>query len=231
MFDIQEQKFILVQILKDIYSDKEIAPVMGFKGGTACYLFYNLPRFSVDLDFNLLDKKKEDIVFRRIKKILKEYGNLKEARQKRYTLFFLLSYKEEATNIKVEISRREFPDNYELKNYLGISMLVMKKEDIIAHKMVAFLDRSSIANRDLFDLWYFFKNNWPTNKEIVRLRTGENFKNYLKKCIEKIKKINETYILQGLGEILDKKQKRWVRENLKKELLFLMQNYLESQSD
>ncbi len=35
---------------KDIYTDPMIGPILGFKGGTAVYLFYNLNRFSVDLD-------------------------------------------------------------------------------------------------------------------------------------------------------------------------------------
>jgi len=226
MFDIKKHKFILVQILKDIYSNKEIAPILGFKGGTACHLFYNLPRFSVDLDFNLLDENKNDLVFEKAKEILKKYGQLKETREKHFTLFFLLSYGQRLKNIKVEISKRKFPDHYEVKNYLGIPMIVMKKEDILSHKFVALLERKNIANRDLFDLWYFLKNNWPINEELVEFRTKERFKDYLKKCIKIVEKVNEKYLLQGLGEILDKKQKKWVKENLKKELLFLMKYYL-----
>ncbi len=228
MLKISEHKFILVQILKDVYSDKEIAPMMGFKGGTACYLFYKLPRFSVDLDFNLLDKDEKDLVFSRIKNIMIKYGDLKEARMKRNTLFYLLSYGDESTNIKVEISRRDFPDHYEVLNYLGISMLVMTKADIMAHKLVALLDRSSMANRDLFDLWFFFNNRWKINQELVELRTREKLGDYLKKCEEEVKNINNIYILQGLGEVLNAKQKYWVKENLKNELLFLLRNFRES---
>jgi predicted nucleotidyltransferase component of viral defense system len=230
MLKISEHKFILVQILKDIYSDKKIAPLMGFKGGTACYLFYKLPRFSVDLDFNLLDKDEKDLVFSRIKNIMIKYGDLKEARMKRNTLFYLLSYGDESTNIKVEISRRDFPDHYEVLNYLGISMLVMTKADIMAHKLVALLDRSSMANRDLFDLWFFFNNRWKINQELVELRTGEKLGDYSKKCEEEVKNINNIYILQGLGEVLNVKQKHWVKENLKNELLFLLRNFRESSS-
>ncbi|MCK4337688.1 MAG: nucleotidyl transferase AbiEii/AbiGii toxin family protein [Candidatus Aminicenantes bacterium] len=228
MLKISEHKFILVQILKDVYSDKEIAPMMGFKGGTACYLFYKLPRFSVDLDFNLLDKAEKDLVFSRIKNIMIKYGDLKEARIKRNTLFYLLSYGDESTNIKVEISRRDFPDHYEVLNYLGISMLVMTKADIMAHKLVALLDRSSMANRDLFDLWFFFNNRWKINQELVELRTREKLGDYLKKCEEEVKNINNIYILQGLGEVLNAKQKYWVKENLKNEILFLLRNFRES---
>ena len=134
----------MVQMLKDIYSDIEIASLLGFKGGTAVYLFYNLPRFSVDLDFNLLNVERKETVFKRIELILKKYGELKEKREKRFTLFFLVSYSEEAQNVKVEISKNDFPDTYEIKNYLGIPMLVMKRDDMFAHKLVALLERNLI---------------------------------------------------------------------------------------
>jgi predicted nucleotidyltransferase component of viral defense system len=55
MIDNNKHRYFLVQILKDIYSDRELANLLGFKGGTALMFFYDLPRFSVDLDFNLLD--------------------------------------------------------------------------------------------------------------------------------------------------------------------------------
>lgn len=228
MFDIQKHKFILIQILKDVYSDKEIGSVLGFKGGTAVYLFYNLPRFSTDLDFSLLNEKKADLVFKRIAQISRKYAVIKDSRQKRFTIFFLLSYSQESKNIKIEISKRKFPEYYEVKNYLGVSILTMKKEDIFAHKLVALLDRKSIANRDLFDLWYFLKNNWEINRALVELRTKEKFKTYLRKCLKAFEKVNETYILQGLGEVLEKEYKAWAKENLKKDLIFLMKYYLET---
>ena len=49
----------MLQILRDIYSDLELANYLGFKGGTALMFFHGLPRFSVDLDFNLLKPEKK----------------------------------------------------------------------------------------------------------------------------------------------------------------------------
>ena len=80
--DISVHKSILLQILKDIYSDADISPYLGFKGGTAAYIFFDLDRFSVDLDFDLLDEAKEEQVFSRIEQIVKNYGQIKEARKK-----------------------------------------------------------------------------------------------------------------------------------------------------
>lgn len=229
MLNISKHKFVLVQMLKDIYSDVSIASLLGFKGVTATYLFYNLPRFSIDLDFNLLDISKKDFVFEKTNDILKKYGRLKEAAKKKLTLFFLLSYGAGERNIKIEISKRVFLNSYEIKNYLGIPMLVLKKEDMFAHKLAALLERKNIANRDIFDLWFFMKNNWEVNKELLKLRTKMEYCPYLKKCIVKIENVNQRHILHGLGEILDEKQKVWTKENLKKEVLFLLKFYLENQ--
>jgi len=228
MLNIQKHKFIMVNILKDIYSDISLGPLLGFKGGTCAYLFYDLPRFSTDIDLNLLDSGEKDFVFTKIGEILKKYGEMKDMQDKRSTLFFLLSYKDDAHNIKVEISKKEFPNHYKLKNYLGIPMLIMEREDMFSHKLVALLERKFIANRDLFDIWFFMKNNFEFNKEIIELRTEMDHKKYFKKCISVIEKINEKYILQGLGELLSEQQKIWVKKNLKKELLFLFNFYLEN---
>ncbi len=67
MVDIKKHKFFLFQILKDIYEDKDLAAILGFKGGTALTFFYDLPRFSVDLDFNLLYADKEEMVYEKVR--------------------------------------------------------------------------------------------------------------------------------------------------------------------
>lgn len=56
---------VLINTLNTIYSDSQIRTLVGFKGGTAAVLFYKLPRFSVDLDFDLLDESKKELVFER----------------------------------------------------------------------------------------------------------------------------------------------------------------------
>ena len=222
MLDIVAHKTILLQILKDIYGDLSIAPVLGFKGGTACFLFYDLPRFSVDLDFDVLEPSKEDIVFEKVRNLLGSYGRLQDAHKKRHTLFFVLSYEKGERTIKVEISRRDFGSAYEIKNYLGISMLVMRKEDIFAHKLVALLERKQTANRDLYDVWFFLKSRWEINKRIVEQRTQMAFKAYLKKCVALVEKIDANRILAGLGDPLDNDQKRLAKRQLKEDLLFLL---------
>ncbi|MBU4284893.1 nucleotidyl transferase AbiEii/AbiGii toxin family protein [Patescibacteria group bacterium] len=230
MTDITKHKNIMIKILKDIYTDNTLGPVLGFKGGTAALLFYGLDRFSVDLDFDLLDETKEDYVFKQIKKILENYGTIKEARKKRFNLFYLLSYTEKTQgeqNIKIEVNRRNFDSKYEVTNYYGISMLVMTKEDMFAHKMVAMYERIEKTSRDVFDVWYFLQNDWPINKQIVENRTKISYKEFLSNSIKALEKLDNKNILAGMGELLDKKQKIWAKTNLKKDVLFLLRMRLE----
>ena len=223
--DIIKHKNILIKILKDIYTNPSLGPILGFKGGTAAYLFYDLPRFSVDLDFDLLVPEKENFIFAQIREILATYGTIKRADKKKFTLFYLLSYAGKAEggqNVKVEINRRQFGSRYEIRSYLGISMRVMVQEDMFAHKLVAMYERLSKTNRDIFDVWYFLKNDWPINKEIVEARTQMSFKDFLQKCIGLLAEVDNRHILAGMGELLDEKTKLWAKQNLKKDLLFLL---------
>ena len=57
--DTNKHKFFMLQLLKDLFSDALLSSVLAFKGGTATMFFYDLPRFSTDLDFNLLNPEQE----------------------------------------------------------------------------------------------------------------------------------------------------------------------------
>jgi predicted nucleotidyltransferase component of viral defense system len=219
----------MVQILKNIYSDTSISPFLGFEGGTAVYMFYGLDRFSVDLDFDLLDENKEEFVFEKVEQIVKNYGKIKEARKKRFNLFFLHSYEEKSQNIKVEINRRSFGSRYEIKTYLGISMLVMVRDDMFGHKLMAMYERFGKTNRDIYDVWFFLKNNWLLNKGIVEKRAGLSFKNFLLKCIDILEKTNDRNILAGIGELLDSKQKTWAKAKLRTSTIFLLKVMLHNE--
>ena len=68
--DKQKHKLYMAQILSLIFKDKDLCNVLGFKGGTSLMFFHGLPRFSTDLDFNLLDTDKLDLVYAKVRQIL-----------------------------------------------------------------------------------------------------------------------------------------------------------------
>ncbi|MCX7589663.1 MAG: nucleotidyl transferase AbiEii/AbiGii toxin family protein [Patescibacteria group bacterium] len=228
MFDKQKHQTILIKILKEIYSDSLLAKNLGFKGGTALYLFYDLPRMSVDLDFNLIDEAKKDLIFEKIKKILSLYGKLEEATEKRYTLFFLLNYEKTQRKIKVEISKRAVHPYYEIKNYLGIPIFVVDKKGLASGKLSAFLTRKKFASRDLFDLWFILKNEFDFDENYLKKQIKLDLKSALRKAMKKVKTIKPNQLLQGIGELIEEKQKNWIKEKLKNEVLFYLNLYLKN---
>jgi predicted nucleotidyltransferase component of viral defense system len=220
--DISTHKTILFQILKEIYTDTSISPHLGFKGGTAALMFYGLDRFSLDLDFDLLDESQEDQVFERVEQIIQNFGSLKESHKKRFNLFCLISYDDKARNIKVEINRRQFGSRYEIKTYLGLSMRVMVLEDMFAHKLMAMHERIGKTGRDIYDVWFFLQSRSPINKAIVENRASISFDELVKKCIDQLEKTDNRRVLQGLGELLTPSQKDWARAKLKEETIALL---------
>lgn len=227
--DYSKHKTILLQILKDIYSDTSIAPYLGFKGGTAALLFYGLDRRSVDLDFDLLDDNKEDAVFNKIQLIAASHGTITDSRIKHFNLLNVISYTPGAQKIKVEVNRRNFGSRYEVRTFLGISMLVMVKEDMYAHKLMAMIERLGKTSRDVYDVYFFEKNNWEINKDIVEARSKMIFNETIVKCIQLLEKMDNKHILDGLGELLTEPQKDWAREKLRTDTIFLLRARLESE--
>src|SRR3989339_753904 len=183
--ELHEQ--FMIKILLDIYRNKFLSQNLYFKGGTAFYLFYDLSRFSTDLDFDISTncKNKEEL-FKELKNILAKYGEIKDARIKMNTVFFVLSYEKGERLIKIEASKRDFPQKHEIKNIFGVDIKLLNLDLLCAHKLVALTER--IKARDLFDTYFIFLNEFPINKEIIKIRTDKNYKEFLKYLKNKIDK-------------------------------------------
>lgn len=184
--NIDKHKYYMAQILGQVFRDKELSRVLGFKGGTALMFFHQLPRFSTDLDFNLLDASQQDKVYNKVKAIL--------------------------SMLKVEISNRGYPNHYETRTLAGTDIRVMILEDMFAHKLCAMGER--LSPRDVFDCWFFLQQHTAINPEIVRIRTGMEVDEYSKQCAEQVQNASPKLLMQGLGEVLDTKMKTFVKTKL-----------------
>jgi len=221
------------RILQDIYSDTSISSLIGFKGGTCAYFLYGLTRFSVDLDFDLFstDEATQKLVYEKIGSMLKKYGEVKDSYIKQNTVFFLLSYSDADHNVKVEVNVRilmhNIKEHYEMKEYLGISMFAAKKDYMFASKLSALTSRRTLAMRDIYNVWFFAKNNWGINATVVKARTGKTVKDHIADCIPVIEAVKDNEILRGLAELLSgEKEKAWVKTYLRKETVLLLKNYM-----
>lgn len=233
--DITLHKTNLTNILIDIYKDSFLGPKLGFKGGTAALLFYKLPRFSIDLDFDLTADFKKDTIelqefVKKMTALLSAKFEIKDQSTKYNTLYWLVSYGTGLAHIKVEISTRDNPYNhYNLVLFYGTTIKVIDIKDMIAHKMVAVTERGILANRDLFDIHYFMglPEASQINYQIIRYRTGKNPKEFYLFLLDYLNKINSKNILSGLGEVLTDSQKDWAKAKLLVEIKGLIQRQID----
>lgn len=219
----------MLRVLADISADPSLSVNLGFKGGTCCYFLHGLDRFSVDIDLDSLDARKDGAVMTRLRAVLAAYGEVKIGQR------LALKYPGSLQALIVDVSVRHdinALNTYEVRDIVsGVPLKVLCKEDIFAHKLVALTDRSAerderdrfVANRDLYDIHFFFSHLWTFNEDIIRLRTGMSAKAYLAHAARFVgRHVDEAQVLEGLGSLLDDKKRAWVRANLKRETLRLM---------
>ncbi len=220
----------MLEILASISQNPLLANNLGFKGGTACYFLHGLDRFSVDLDFDLINKQKEQEVMAELLKLLKQFGKIKTKTS------IKLIYDPQYQALKIDVSKRynRNKDNtYEIVSIIpGINLKVLQKKDIFAHKLLAITLRSKensgktpfIANRDLYDIAFFFQHNWQYNPIIIENQTNMTVKKYLQQVYDYIEKyVNSRTILDRLGELLTPSRRTWVKKHLKNYVLTQLQ--------
>lgn len=212
-FNPQLHKQMLIKILIDIF--KKLNNKAGFKGGTCAYLFYDLPRISLDLDFDILKPLTEKDIDE-LKIIFNKHTEIKESYDKKFTTFFLLDYEKNTPNIKVELNKRIWDNNsYKLIWFMGVEMKIVDRATLLTNKIVALTNRRQPVARDLFDVYYLLQMGYPINEKLVRERTGKSLSSYLKSLPKFINKhYSAKNILHGLGELLDEQQKQWVKNQL-----------------
>lgn len=200
--DKQKHKLYMAQILSQIFKDKELCNVLGFKGGTALMFFHNLPRFSTDLDFNLVDESMQDLVYDKIRRILLQYGTIDDEAKKLYGPILVLNYGKGERMLKVEISNRQYDNHYEMKTLAGTDIRVLTIPDMFAHKLCAMGER--LSPRDIFDVWFFINNlRANINENIIRQRTGKSVAEYTEWCAKRVSESSPKLLMQGLGEVID----------------------------
>lgn len=222
LFDPDVHKRYLSLLLTELA--KAFPEKIAFKGGTCAYFFYNLPRFSFDLDFDMIrdfDATDKDV----FRAVLARHGQAKEFRDKQNTLFCLFDYGKGHPNIKVEISRRVWKNNvYKPVWFLGVPLAVADETTVLTNKLVALTDRKTAVARDLYDSWFFLKSGFPVSESLVKERTGKDLGAYLRQAIDFIRK---TYtprnVLHGLGDTLDEKQKSWAKDHLVSETVLAIE--------
>ena len=220
--NISLHRRVLLSLLQKLYKQADLAPLLGFKGGTSLYFLHGLPRFSVDLDFNLIANNAA-FPAETMQQILESELTLHDAHEKEHTWFWNGVYEPGQWNVKVEVSKRLFQDAYNHESLFGLALPVLSLEHQLSHKLCAITDRNIMVNRDLFDTHFLLKKHISIAEDIIRQRTGKGLKGYLDDLIEYIPQhMSKRGILDGLGELLNPETKQWTQDSLLEERLFLL---------
>jgi len=205
-------------ILKNIFSH-DIGKLLAFKWGTLAYLIHNLDRFSTDIDLDILDISQEQAILQSMREILVMIWDIKNETLGQNLHRWIFRYDDKSMNIKIELNKRIFKTNtYHIQNIAETKILCMTPDSMFANKLLALSER--LYNRDLYDVHFFFKNNFPFNQEIIIERSGLTTDKFFTQLLKKLPShFKESTILAGLGEVLDEKQKLWVKKSLLEETL------------
>lgn len=202
----------MFKLLSAILKNKTFASKLYFKGGTCAALRGILPRFSIDLDFDLLDKSLIPTLRPQFAKMVSRLGfTLKD--QSQHALQFFLKYDapDKARNtLKLEISDLVSPNNeYEIVNLHELNLVCQTQtiSTMVANKLVASLGRlernGHVSGRDFFDLREFMLAGLPINYAVVEERTGQNYNSYLTQLLKYVKtELNPGQLYQDLNPLL-----------------------------
>ena len=226
----------LYQLLTEIVDDQFLSKNLIFKGGTCAALMGKLDRFSVDLDFDIKDRSLNHEVGSTLEKIAESLDF--EIKDKNAEFMqYILKYKAPAQHrntLKIDIVNTPFGSDVSKPVYLSdIDRYVVCQtvETMFSHKLVAITDRyakhRTVAGRDIYDIYYFFINNYQYSPDIIRERTSKPAGRYFESLIEFIgERVDQTTINEDLNMLLPLKRFASIRKTLKIETLNLLRGEL-----
>lgn len=222
----------LYRLLIGIADDAFLASILRFKGGTCAAMRSIIERFSIDLDFDLLEPKQIPSVRKHLEVIFKKLGLTIKEQSQRAPQYFLKypNVAEERNTIQLDIA---FPppksNEYEPIRFNDIDRIIHCHTipTAFANKLVTVRDRyetfRSIAGRDIFDIHTFFIKAYRYRSEVIEERTGKSATEFLKILKTFIEDhVTQTILDQDLNSLLPPEQFQKIRKNLKREVLMFL---------
>ena len=159
----KHKEFMLKILLRTFQSPLKDA--LAFKGGTLAFLCYGLPRFSTDIDLDLLDHNREAELLELMQDILEDIGDIKNKTLGKDLHRWIFRYDQSGMNIKVEVNKRPLDGNvYERKMIENTPVYCMSQSSMVANKIVALYNRA--YPRDLLMCIIFCKTTFLAKKKL-----------------------------------------------------------------
>ena len=236
MLDLRPEDIIhkstLHRLLMEIVDQPLMAQRLAFKGGSCAAMLGYLDRFSVDLDFDVLEGADETELRKIFRQVFEQLG-FSVTLEFDKVLFFQLRYPSspgKRNTLRVGASNIRVASNqYKVQYFPEIDRLINSQtiETMFANKLVAVMDRyaqhQTIAGRDIYDIHHFFVQGYAYDGAVIRERTGMEPKEYFGKLIDFIREhVTQTIINEDLNSLLPNRQFQQVRKILIPETLAIL---------
>ncbi len=210
----------IIEVLQKV-AKSPAGPLLAFKGGTALRLFWDLPRYSQDVDFTLLRENLRDEVYREIHQIAEvSRYEITDAVKKRRTVLFEFRFQWEGPNfhLKVEVSS-PLPEDRQAgeipvrtASLRGVPVLVLREERLTAQKLCALYERE--APRDVYDFSFILRRRLKVDWPYVLARTGLKAKEeFFQKIQQKIQRFPKRKLVTDVGKLVSAEEREWLKKN------------------
>ena len=219
----------MYRVLTEIADDTALNELLRFKGGTCAAMRGIIDRFSVDLDFDLIDDKKITNANSHLEKIFKKLGlQIKDHSHSVPQYFVKYDNKPgERNTLRLDVTTPPPAANdYEPVRLTEIDRIIncQTPETMFANKLVAILERyekyKSIAGRDIFDVHTFYTKGLTFKAQIIEERRKTNLREFLDELCSFIEKnITQTILDEDLNTLMPPEAFHKIRKYLKGEVV------------
>jgi len=196
----------VVQALARSRAGSQIA----FKGGTALKLFYDLPRYSEDVDYDSLPGVSARELMKSLRELFKKRRwEITDEAVKYFTVLLELRFAgpERHFRVKIEISTREKELETTILSFRGVPILTLEPSFLMTEKLLTFVDRQ--AGRDIFDAWFILQHEFPLKESLIRRAFGEPA-DFYQAMVNIVEKADPKKILRDTGKLLGRDHRNWI---------------------
>jgi hypothetical protein len=206
----QYRENTIIEVVQTV-AKSEAGSHLAFKGGTALKLFYDLPRYSEDIDYDFLGKISPQRMMDILKSVAaKKKWEVTDDAVKYNTILLELRFSGPERNfrVKIEVSTREKELKTTIQSLRGVPVLTLEPSFLMTEKLITFVQRQ--AGRDIFDAWFILNNAFPLDETMLVDNFGGNT-NFFSTLLDLIQKADSKKILRDTGKLLGVDQRNWIK--------------------
>ena len=223
----QYRENITIEVVQALAKSKAGAHI-AFKGGTALKLFYGLPRYSEDVDYDMLPGVSGEALLDILNRLFKKQKwEITDQALIYYTLLFELRFAGIDRNfrLKIEISTRKKHLDTGIQSLRGVPVLTLEPSFLMTEKLITFLERD--AGRDIFDAWFILNGAYPLNEPMIQESFGNERSFYLS-ILKKVGKTDAKKISRDTGKLIGTDQRNWIKTTFLTDLKMLIRRKIEA---